>query len=138
MEQVRRKTQRTQYERAGKTPTHPQMRGTSLRNKAFLPIIATKKDAPIGASFRISSLNFTALLTFIRILLFLFFQFLLSLFACIEFLDFRYKESMTDCGSSISYRLCRASWLVWYVSPLIFNFQDAKFLSMVSSGSIYR
>lgn len=84
---------------------------TNGRNKIFLPITTTRKDAPKRASFLILSLNFISFPTLIRILLFPFPQFLLSLLTCIESLDFRCQES----GEGINNGL-RQFDLVWILT----------------------
>ena len=65
----------------------------------------------------ILSLNFTSLLTFVKKFLLPLCQFFLPLFARIEFLDFRHKESMMDCGSSISYGFWRFSGVAMAYCP---------------------
>lgn len=88
---------RTPLLRKGTAPSIP----TGMSRNATYPYgtkhsssLLRQKGMPRNrASFFIPSLNFTSLLTFIRILLFPILQFLLALLACVEVLDFRCEES---------------------------------------------
>ena len=91
--QVRRKTRRTEHEWAGKSPTHPRCEECPYGTKHSSPWLRQKRISRNRTSLCILSLNFTSLLTFIRIFLFPFRQFFLPLLAGVEFLDFRCKES---------------------------------------------
>lgn len=78
---VRRKTRRTEHERVGKTPIHLRCEKYPHGTKHSSSLLRQKGTPRNRASLCILSLNFTSLLTFIRILLFPCFQFLSPFFA---------------------------------------------------------
>ena len=86
-------------------------RRNALWAKHSSPVLRQKRMPQTRASFCISSLNFTSLLALIRILLFPFLQLHLSLFACVEFLNFGDEKS----GEGINDGL-RQFDLVWILT----------------------